>query len=209
MSQMRRRMMARQSGGGSPIPPQYAEVAGIRCIHRTSGAEYFNTGKKGFNNTIEVRFTLDSQPSRFASVFGADNNYCAYTAYAPANIAVSLNWRDNFIFSYGGLGSHTLKLDPTAKTVTYDGEVYTTTDSPIDSEYQIFLFARNIGGTPTSQGAVNIINYCRIWDSNGNLIYNAVPVIRLTDNSVGFYDTVAQSFDSGIVTGNGHFEEVV
>ena len=51
----------------------------------------------------------------------------------------------------------------------------------------------------------NAIYYCKIWVS-GSLAFDAVPVIRNSDNKVGLYDKVSERFIEPIITEGGGFE---
>lgn len=52
-----------------------------------------------------------------------------------------------------------------------------------------------IGNWTTSYSAIAIkIYYFKIWDADSNLVFDAIPVTRLSDNAVGLLDRVSGRF---------------
>ena len=63
-----------------------------------------------------------------------------------------------------------------------------------NSNYPLYLYALNTGNTPDYTGSVGMRVYnCKIYE-NDVLIHEFVPVKRISDNTLGFYDVATADF---------------
>ncbi len=67
-------------------------------------------------------------------------------------------------------------------------------------ERNIFLFATNRGEANSYPSKLKI-HSTRIWNNNGELVRNFVPVKRNSDGAIGMYDTVTKTFFANAGTG--------
>ena len=92
----------------------------------------------------------------------------------------------------------------------YVKDLTTNTEDTQTGTYTFTAPSKNlyIFGNTTATNNLNNNNalyYCKIWVS-GSLAFDAVPVIRNSDNVVGLYDRVSQTFIEPIITTGGGFE---
>ena len=92
----------------------------------------------------------------------------------------------------------------------YVKDLTTNTEDTQTGTYTFAAPTKNlyIFGNTTATNALNnnnAIYYCKIWVS-GSLAFDAVPVIRNSDNVVGLYDKVSETFIVPIITEGGGFE---
>ena len=92
----------------------------------------------------------------------------------------------------------------------YVKDLTTNTEDTQTGTYTFAAPTKNLyifGNTTTTNNLNNnnTLYYCKIWVS-GSLAFDAVPVIRNSDNKVGLYDKVSQTFIEPIITEGGGFE---
>lgn len=91
----------------------------------------------------------------------------------------------------------------------YVKDLTTNTEDTQTGTYTFAAPSKNLyifGNTTTTNNLNNnnALYYCKIWVS-GSLAFDAVPVIRDSDNKVGLYDKVSESFIEPIVEEGGGF----
>ena len=109
---------------------------------------------------------------------------------------------------YATVGEHIFTND---KGTLYDNGVgINTIDyAEFSMEYSLFMFANNSSGNATNiANGSNRIYYCKIWDGN-TLVRDFVPAKRDTDNAIGMYDKVTNTFFENKGTGTFGTGEVV
>ena len=72
------------------------------------------------------------------------------------------------------------------------------------SNTNVMIFNNQYDINRNSNTARAKIYYCKIWDSNNNLVRNFIPCIRKADGKPGLYDTVGMQFYTN--QGSGEFE---
>ena len=92
----------------------------------------------------------------------------------------------------------------------YVKDLTTNTEDTQTGTYTFSAPTKNLyifGNTTTTNNLNNnnALYYCKIWVS-GSLVFDAVPVIRNSDNLVGLYDYVSGSFIEPIIAEGGGFE---
>ena len=91
----------------------------------------------------------------------------------------------------------------------YVKDLTTNTEDTQTGTYTFSAPTKNLyifGNTTTTNNLNNnnTLYYCKIWVS-GSLAFDAVPVIRNSDNVVGLYDKVSQTFIEPIISEGGGF----
>lgn len=92
----------------------------------------------------------------------------------------------------------------------YVKDLTTNTEDTQTGTYTFAEPTKNLyifGNTTTTNNLLNnnVLYYCKIWVS-GSLAFDAVPVIRNSDNVVGLYDKVTKTFIEPIISSGGGFE---
>lgn len=203
----------------SDIPSEYIELECIEKIWNTNGC--FNTGYNlNSNSKVELDMWIN-----LASVQYSSAQWSILLGSRSAN-----NSTDEFLISNIGdyqkraavFGpSHaTTYTDKTFGRIPMNSKVHLTieprriywedeygdTDSindipqRTDSTCPLYLYALNSGGNPDYNGSVGMKVYnCKIYESDV-LLHEFVPVKRVSDNAIGFYDVVDQTFNGVIGT---------
>lgn len=203
----------------SDIPSEYIELECIEKIWNTNGC--FNTNynlnsnskveldmwinlasvqytsaqwsillgsRAGHNSTDEFFLANKTDYQQRASVFGP-SNAMSYTDKTfdriPMNSKVHLTIEPQRIYWEDEYG---------------DTDSINNIPQRVDSIYPLFLYALNTGGVADYNGSVGMRVYnCKIYESD-TLLHEFVPAKRVSDNAIGFYDVVDQSFRGVIDT---------
>ena len=88
------------------------------------------------------------------------------------------------------------------KDIDVDGTQSTYTYSPTGNNVTIpiYLFARNVNNVPTGLAELKMY-YFKAYDEYGNIALDLIPCYRKSDNEIGMYDTVNQTFLTNQGTG--------
>lgn len=197
---MRRRAMMFEKVGG--LPSDYEQLEFIT----TDASTYFTTGFvpttgckvevtiKGTSTTSSKAGTLFGSRSgwnnrafyfRCTTTSGSATNMTAILGYSTErSMTVNINASDKNVF---GVDNGTFYINDTIL------DTYTDTFSPV---YELYLMRINSAGSPFNSAAVGNLYGAKIWDDNGNLVRDYVPVKRLADNAEGIYDLVNNTFQS-------------
>ena len=203
----------------SGIPSEYIELACIEKIWNTNGC--FNTGynlnsnskveldmwinlasvqytsaqwsillgsRTAHNSTDEFFLANKSDYQQRASVFGP-SNVMSYTTQTygriPMNSKVHLTIEPQRVYWEDEYG---------------DADSINNIPQRTDSAYPLYLYALNTGNNPDYNGSVGMRVYnCKIYESD-TLLHEFVPAKRVSDNAIGFYDVVNQTFNGVIGT---------
>lgn len=189
------------------LPSGYTRLASIM----SNGAQYINTRVKPTNKT-RVVFKLSGFPAskHSQSPFGSRGSSSSsdkFVFLAAQDIGAYrtdfYNNNANFVATDSVSGELTIDKNGATTTLS-NGVTVTNTDGAFSSNYPIFLFACNTGGSvnmPTN-GVSGL--ECQIYE-DGTIIRDYVPCI--TDGGeVGMYDFVTKEFfgneGSGAFTGS-------
>ena len=190
------------SGITPPLPSEYQEVEWIGA----SGTQYIDTGIIVTDySRWELEFAING-------TFWVNTGHGATTgAYNNQYIFVQINGRSNFQIAYASETKttttpydenvkHTAIIDAKNLSGKFDYEDFTfsnrITITPIRS---IFLFGKNFT-SGMSGGARHNIYSSKIYE-NDVLIQDLVPCYRKSDDVIGMYDTVTQTFFTNQGTG--------
>lgn len=179
------------------LPAEYQEVEYIQ----SSGTQYINSGvvidSESAKTEIGVtpmfesgetyyigrndgtnphRFILGQYQGKYYWEFGT--NYVGYSSNA-----ITANKYSDLELEYNN-GSTAFVVDGVKSTGS--------TTQTISGTQPLYLFARNLSGSPTLYSSAKI-HYCRIY-KNGILVRNFIPCYRKSDNVAGLYDTVNDAF---------------
>ena len=199
---MRRRAMMFEKVGG--LPSDYEQLEFITTFAST----YFTTGfvpTTGCKVEVEIKGTATTSKKAgalFGSRSGWNNNsfylrcgassgsatnmtaLCGYSS--ERSVSVNINASDKNVF---GVDNGTFYINDTVLGT------YTDVFSPT---YELYLLTVNNAGSPQANVFSPIGNFygAKIWDDNGRLVRDYVPVKRLADNVEGIYDLVNNTFQA-------------
>lgn len=177
------------------IPSDYTILDYIEC----TGNQYIDTGFKA--NTTTTKFVGAFTPTQqvMGGLLGSRN----YTSSGSSACNIFVTDAGKFRGDWAN-GSYTAEIDYVVDT-KYEMEITRGTLVINDTTYSFpnresvdqlgnFLIGTfNNVTTPYTKGFVGYIHECKLY-SNDILICNFVPVIRNSDNEVGMYDTVTNTF---------------
>lgn len=176
---------------------------------------WFDTGIiPDFNTKIEVSIiplswsSADIPEKNWNGFIGAQNNDDAPSTFQIRNYNNQTQWsarvgngNGNVRANYTRGTQYTLTLDKDYFTV--DGRQYGTGASSMDTcNYSLFISAINNSETSSAwalrRAAAATFYYVKVW-KNDVLVGEFLPAIN--NGSIGFYDTVSQSFKANLGTG--------
>lgn len=176
------------------VPPEYTPIDYIE----NSGTNYLDLGiTLTQDNSVELKFEVipSANPDIIRGLFGGEyvNNNRAYTFSYKEESSLMYAAYGNSVYSFSTdlTKPHIIKREKRRlyldKTIVYENP-----DLTFDTLNPVSLFAT------TASGSHNIgilkIYFCRIYDENGYLIGNYVPVRRESDNKIGIYETINGEF---------------
>lgn len=185
------------------LPDEYQEVEWIE----STGAQYINTGinLNATTDATEIDYmSLKAEGVSFQVPIGSSNASNGANAYhfyigGTNNISVRNGKRD--VTSIGVLwGDGERHVAKIAHDGFYlDNSFYPITSENINQDYSCFVLARNTAGTAAAQCTGRV--YRATIYRNGIEIRNLIPCYRISDNIIGMYDMVTETFYTNAGTG--------
>ncbi len=185
------------------LPEGYQAVDYIE----SSGQEYINTEIKAKGSIgFEVSFTTND---KFSTVYpGYGSIFGGRTASARNEIQIT-TYNANTkagTFRYGK-SSLEANIELTEQNIIRyldneyyaNGITYEVSRTEFESNQNITVFAVNNGGNITQHGKLKLY-YLRLYDGE-ELVRNYIPCIRISDNELGLYDMVSDTFFENEGTG--------
>ena len=176
----------------------------------STGTQWIDTGIKWrYGYSLEIAFTpIRTGPN--AAIFGASNG----DAYNNGEVALFFQ-RDGYDVIWPTTGSMTSTYQHfgtfalnTKYVARYNNSGITIGQTSLGfSVYSGYVCERNLFLFATNRGEANKffsqvkIHSTRIWNNNGELVRNFVPVKRNSDSAIGMYDTVTKAFFANAGTG--------
>lgn len=197
--------------GPSPVPPTPGRLpAGYTELAYISTAEapgpYIDTGlSSGSSTRILAQYKL-ADTGFYFPISVRD------TATAGSGFGVGVNGSQQFISDYGGNRKTFTSITPnTTDIITVDKNknvctitignqsgTVTNTSSTFTTSNKLVIFGQNSRGT-VSTGPYTFYSF-KMWD-NDTLVRDLVPAMRDSDNVVGMYDLVSDTFLTNAGTG--------
>ena len=181
------------------LPSGYKQLEYIE----SSGTQYINTGVVPKTNV----FTIEMEAQYVGSSLSSLLSYCGFMNSSSATTPRCgiHNYQSKFMYGINATQltvaadklKHTFKLVGNASTQTFaiDGTEYSSTntaDGFSSNTRSIFLFSRNVGGSPSNLNTMRLYS-CKI-SVGGALVRSFVPAKRNSDGVLGLYDTVNSAF---------------
>ena len=185
---------------------------------QSTGTQYIDTGIKA-NSAYTYKFKVKRTSPYNTNIWGVKTN----SSYS-SNSSIILGWTStSYIGVYSHEGSdtginpsvvswgtdyHTIEFNPTSKKLIIDGvdrwsgfeNGCLTNENWSSNTYNLYLGGTNTVGSFVGGGVSTWAQY-EVWNNNGVLIQNLIPVRRKSDNVLGMYDTVTGNFLTNAGTG--------
>lgn len=192
------------------LPSEYQEVEYIE----STGTQYIDTGYLPNANTIwklkcYIYKGVEFDEARCGR-WGANNDrfsiYVSPNSSGRVEVAIGNYYQETYTYTSSQILNFT--VDATTLTGACPEANYShtyTTQPPFTSQNTLYLFGRNATGSgntsPDGTYPMRIYSH-RIWE-NGTLVQNFVPCYRKSDNVIGMYDIVSNTFFTN--AGSGTF----
>ncbi len=185
-----------------PAGYQPAEYEVLEYIEST-GTQYIDTEIIPSTNNYIINTTITPLIADVNVLVGVANSSKGYPGILINGTGIFRYGNQNFQHISPSFVQNTkYALTLSEKKLVVNGIVYTTTDPSYEGniEYSIYLFARNNGIDGVgNQATMRLYSYSI---SNGaQIIQNLIPVKRASDNVIGMYDTVTNTFFTNAGTG--------
>lgn len=184
------------------LPSEYQQVEYIE----STGSAYIDTGIIPNTNTkIDIQFET-IQRGNFGIIFGGeetykDNSFHLYNSSGVFDIgfgSIATAFRTSI--DYNSNIKYTLIMDKNGFDV--NGATGTFPEPTISTTYSIYLFAVHRETNVLENNAQKRIYYCKLYN-NGTLVRDMIPCYRVSDNVIGMYDLVSNTFFTN--AGSGTF----
>ena len=184
------------SGG---LPSEYQEVDYIE----STGTQYIDTGYIATANTnVELDMYVDGNTPQYYCGFGAyasgvsfqlmlksGSNFTYYCASNPATMSAVYNTRNRFVTN-----------NRQAEWVSSSSSAYCNNTGSHATSLSLGLFAGHEAGGFLAGTLMRCYNF-KIYERN-ELVMNLVPCYRKSDNKIGMYDFVTDTFFTNAGTGS-------
>ena len=187
------------------LPDGYTQVEYIQG----TGTQYIDTGIN--TNTTTSRYETKISPSLVSGtigIFGTRNDVRAGQSSMNVFIidgAFRLDWLNgahtSFVRNISSDTEYTISI--TRGLATINNVDYTSGETTsIDSTYTFYVGSFNNAGSVFSNGFSGKIYYSKLYNNN-ILVFDGVPCYRNSDNEIGMYDLVSNTFFTN--AGSGTF----
>lgn len=178
------------------LPVEYQQVEYIE----STGTQYIDTGIK--TNTTTSRYETKISPSLVSGamcIFGTRNS--SSTNQSSMNVFV-IDGTFRLDWLYGAMGNSVKNISSnteytisiTRGLATINNVNYVSGENTsIDSSYTFYVGNLNNAGSVYSKGFSGKIYYSKLYNNN-ILVFDGVPCYRKSDNEIGMYDLVSNTF---------------
>lgn len=195
----------------SILPSGYTQVDYIEC----TGTQYIDTGIK--TNTTTSRYETKINPSSVSGtigIFGTRDSSSATPSSMNVFIIDStfrLDWLNGmtsgFVKNISSNTEYTISI--TRGLATINNVNYTSGNTTsINGSYTFYVGSFNNAGSVYSKGFSGKIYYSKLYNNN-ILVFDGVPCYRKSDNEIGMYDLVSNTFFTNAGAGNFTYGNVV
>ena len=184
------------------LPVGYQQVEYIK----STGTQYIDTGIK--TNTTTSRYETKINPSLVSGtigIFGTRNGSTANQSSMNVFIidgTFRLDWLNGAMGSSVRISSNTeYAISITRGLATINNVNYKFGENTsIDGPYTFYVGSFNNAGSVYSNGFSGKIYYSKLYNNN-ILVFDGVPCYRKSDNEIGMYDLVSNTFFTNAGTG--------
>lgn len=187
----------------SKLPTGYTQVEYLE----STGTQYIDTGIK--TNTTTSRYETKINPSLVSGtigIFGTRNGSIANQSSMNVFIidgTFHLDWLNGAMGSSVRISSNTeYAISITRGLATINNVNYKIGENTsIDGSYTFYVGSFNNVGSVYSNGFSGKIYYSKLYNNN-ILVFDGVPCYRKSDNEIGMYDLVSNTFFTNAGTGS-------
>lgn len=157
------------------------------------------------NTNSSYRVLFGSRQSSFS-----DDNYFFFTRFNDSNVACygkNAKETKGTTMTYGvpcKFIAEPYKLSCYDRNNNLKWEINVNGGTPVDCRYNCYLGCGNNSNSNNSWCYAHY-HYFRVYNKDNNLVVNLIPAKRLSDNVLGFYDTVRKAFYTSN-SGNYNYE---
>lgn len=177
------------------LPSEYQQVEYIE----STGSQYIDTGFIP-NQDTEIDSHFYYTYSNDSSLFGARSN-------SSTQFFLNMSYNGSIIaFQYASNIHQTITCATGEYYASFKSQIfkinnnqYSITKTNFNAEVSLYLFCNNNNGT-TQYFSKAKLYHCKIWD-NQNLVRDFIPCYRKSDNVIGLYDLVNNTFYTNAGTG--------
>lgn len=193
------------------LPDEYQQIEYIE----STGTQYIDTGIK--TNTTTSRYETKINPSSVSGtmcIFGTRNNTTADQRAMNVFIidgTFRLDWLSgNGSYTVRNISSNTeYAISITRGLATINNVNHTSRNTTsIDGSYTFYVGSLNNAGSVYPKGFSGKIYYSKLYNNN-ILVFDGVPCYRKSDNEIGMYDLVSNTFFTNAGTGKFNVGSVV
>lgn len=184
------------------LPVGYQQVEYIE----STGTQYIDTGIN--TNTTTSRYETKINPSLVSGTIGIFGTR-DYSSATPSSMNVfiidgifRLDWLSGKVTTGVRISSNTeYAISITRGLATINNVNYTSGDTTSkDGSYTFYVGSFNNAGSVYSKGFSGKIYYSKLYNNN-ILVFDGVPCYRKSDNEIGMYDLVSNTFFTNAGTG--------
>ena len=186
------------------LPDIYQQVEYIE----STGTQYIDTGitpdtTLEFDTTFNTSNNFSQETIRYGCIFGSRISSAKadvqLTTYSEFGYKGTIRWGNN----YGDNAwlSNNVKINAKLKNNMYyvDNTEIRSTTIEASNDYNIYIFALNQSGTAIQHGKLKLYTF-KLW-KNDVLVRDFIPCYRKSDNVIGLYDLVTNTFFTNAGTG--------
>ena len=184
----------------------------------SSGEEYIDTLYKPNNNTRV--YTSYYKTNDYSFVFGARTNYSVNDFFEFYDNSTRAYWAQFYnrnvgetIISHNNNTIHKVNMGNGYATIDDQKLNITDTTATFTGTYNLFIFGLNESGSIEGRKLNGRIYEFKIYD-NGAIVRSMMPAVRKSDNIIGMYDTVNNTFyvnkgTGSFTKGNNIYKEII
>ena len=184
----------------------------------SSGGEYIDTLYKPNNNTRV--YASYYKTNDYSFVFGARTNYSVNDFFEFYDNSTRAYWAQFYnrnvgetIISHNNNTIHKVNMGNGYATIDDQKLNITDTTATFTGTYNLFIFGLNESGSIEGRKLNGRIYEFKIYD-NGAIVRSMMPAVRKSDNIIGMYDTVNNTFyvnkgTGSFTKGNNIYKEII
>lgn len=185
------------------LPDEYQQVEYIE----STGTQYIDTGINV--NTTTSRYETKINPSSVSGASGifGTRNYTSSNLSSMNVFIIGGTFRLDWLTGAGNYNVNNISsntdytISITRGLATINNVDYTSEQTTsVDSSYTFYIGNFNNAGSVYSNGFSGKIYYSKLYNNN-ILVFDGVPCYRKSDNEIGMYDLVSNTFFTNAGTG--------
>lgn len=190
------------------FPNNYTQLSYIQC----SGTQYIDSGIYGSNiGEIITKFNCNTIGSGWESICFSEN-HTVDDKWPGCGIRINNGttfypqWGNKYLTlnTFSINTDYEIDFNVLKQKIKINGVNYNTTVPRGEYEapdYNVYIFANNSVGSVSQYASGFKLYYLKFYDMAGNLLRDFIPAKRNSDNEVGLYDLISDTFFTNLGTG--------